>query len=135
MGSGRRAVIGCVESLERRTLLSAAVPVLTGDPFEGTAGVSPATADLEIVVTKETKNGKLTGTYTETSSGNVNIRNFTGSVNSKLKLVLHIKKQVQVHFVIHPETVIGTVSADGNSMAGTTISGGFKGVFAVSRGG
>ena len=125
----------CVQSLECRRLLSAAIPVLTGDPFEGSVGTTtnPDTADLEIVVSKETKSGKLTGTYAETSGGNVSVRSFTGSVNSKLKLVLHIKKQVFSHLVIHPQTATGAVTADGSTMAGITISGGFRGTFVASR--
>src|SRR5579885_3474297 len=98
MGSKHRSVAAWVEGLESRCLLSAAVPDLTGAPFEGTVG--GGAADLTIFVATENKSGKITGTYTEVSSGSVNTRSFTGSVNSKGKLVLHIKKQVvNKHFV------------------------------------
>src|SRR5947209_7868166 len=119
----------CVQTLEPRRLLSAALPALTGT-FVGTAGVAPAAADLTIVVASENRSGRIVGTFTETSSGSVNTRNFAGTVNSRGKVVLHIKKQVQVqgHFVIHPETVNGTLSSDANTLAGTTVSGGFHGV-------
>lgn len=127
----------CVQALEPRRLLSAAAPVptLSGGAYVGTVGTAsnPAAADISILVTKESKSGKLTGTFTETSSGNVNVRNFTGSVNAKLKLVIHIKKQVQPHFVIHPETLTGTVTADANTLAGTTNSQGFRGIFSATR--
>lgn len=135
MAGARRPSHAYIHSLESRRLLSATVVTLTGAPFVGTVGATSgaAAADLTIIVASESKSGKLVGTYTETSNGNVNTRNFTGSVNSHGKLVLHIKKQVQRHFVIHPETATGTVSADGNTLAGTTNSGGFRGTFSATR--
>ena len=134
MIGNRHSPKACVQPLEPRRLLSAAVPSITGI-FVGAVGTTttPDAAELEIVIATETKSGKLAGTFTETSSGNVNTRNFTGSVNSHGKLVLHIKKQVQGHLVIHPETATGTVSSDANTLAGATNSGGFRGTFSATR--
>ncbi len=135
MNCNRRPRYATVQSLEPRRLLSGTIATLTGSPFEGTVGTTNgvATADLTILVASESKSGKIVGTFTETSNGNVSTRNFTGTVNSRGKVVLHIKKQVHAHFVIHPETATGTVTPDGNTLAGTTNSGGFRGTFSATR--
>lgn len=127
-----QSVPAIVQPLEPRCLFSAAVATLTGAPFVGTVGTT-VTAELTIAITKESRSGHLVGTITEVSSGNVNVRSFTGSVNARNKLVLHVKKQVQGHFVIHPETLTGSVSADGNTLAGKTNSGGFRSTFSATR--
>jgi hypothetical protein len=129
-----RAVRACVQAPEPRRLFAAAVPVLTGAPYVGTVGsvANPAAGAVEIQVTSEKKSGNLAGTLTQQSI----VRIFTGTVNSHGKLVLHVKQKVtsvHPHFVIHPETLTGTVSADGNTISGQTNSGGFRGVFSVTR--
>jgi len=131
----RHSVPACVQTLESRCLLSAAVPTLTGTPFTGTIGAGN-TADITITVAQESRSGRISGTVTEVSNGSVSVRSFNGAVNSHGKLVLHIKQKVvsiRPHFVIHPQTLTGTVSADGNTMSGTSNARGFRIPFMATR--
>jgi hypothetical protein len=135
MAGKRHSVPACVQTLESRRLCSAAVPTLTGTPFTGTIGAGTA-ADITIVVAQESRTGRISGTFTETSGGNVNVRSFSGAVNSHGRLVLHIRRQVvsvSPRFVIKPQTLTGTVSADGNTMTGTSNAGGFRTTFMATR--
>lgn len=123
-----------LEPLEARRLFAAAVAVLTGAPYLGTVGTTttPNAGSVEIDVTKEAKTGNLAGTITQQGI----VRFFNGNVNSHGKLVLHVKQKVvsvHPHFVIHPQTLTGTVSADGSAISGQTNSGGFRGIFSVTR--
>jgi len=124
-----------IQTLESRQLLSASVPTLTGAPYLGVDGAVgyPDTSDLTIIISRETKSGSVAGTYTEDTNGSVSSRSFTGTVNHKGKLVLHIKKVVLPHETIFAETATGTATLDGNSLTGKLTSGSFRGTFSASR--
>ena len=131
----RHSVPACVQTLESRSLLSATVPNLTGTPCAGTIGAG-TTADITIAVAHESRTGRISGTFTEISSVSTSIRSFNGTVNSHGRLVLHIRRKVvsvRPHFVINPQTLTGTVSADGNTMTGTSNAGGFRTTFTAAR--
>lgn len=132
----RHSVPACVQTLESRCLFSVAVPTLTGTPFTGTIGVGSAAGDITIVVARESRTGRISGTFTEISNGSENVRSFSGAVNSHGRLVLHIRRQVvsvRPRFVINPQTLTGNVSADGNTMTGTSNAGGFHTTFMATR--